>query len=188
MLSLRDLIFNRDSTINESNTITSDKYRDGIVEKAIQRNDKLDLLKRPTEHRRVEKRKAIKHFSSIPLLDSHVRTILPHTYVTNPEMIYYSTRSNKPNAYHPQILQFLPGMNTYLRFPQSQLSEIDVKKKILKCAFEECYYSKDYIGAAMVRCMLFSTSALIFSIFIILQLLTAMVMVFILNISCVFIF
>ena len=42
------------------------------------------------------------------------------------------------------------GMSSFLRFPQSERPQNEMKKKIMKDLFAQCFYSRDYPGASLV--------------------------------------
>ena len=47
-------------------------------------------------------------------------------------------------------VEYAPGMSSFLRFPQSERPQNEMKKKIMKDLFAQCFYSRDYPGASLV--------------------------------------
>ena len=47
-------------------------------------------------------------------------------------------------------VEYAPGMSSFLRFPQSERPQNEMKKKIIKDLFAQCFYSRDYPGASLV--------------------------------------
>ena len=77
-------------------------------------------------------------------------------YTTHPENVFQESlfvkkglKPEKDQAYHPEALQFAPGMSSYLRFNQAEGPELVIKKRILRAVFNECFYGRDYPGAYM---------------------------------------
>ena len=155
MLNLRELIFASPSSSFSPSSSTSPVHNDnGKDNNDADENDddesdcdgKGDGAKtRKKKRRRQNKLQKMKRYVASDPMPSAV-------YTTHPEVIHYRTwhrTTRDPAVVHPEVLQYAPGMASFLRFRQADAnpSELATKRKILRAVFNECFYGRDYPGA-----------------------------------------
>jgi hypothetical protein len=146
MLNLRDLIFSppKSSQASDASLLADPDDDDGDYDDDDD-DDGRRTTSRSTKRKRKNKLQKLKRYVRSDPMPSAV-------YTTHPEVVYYRTRERTTRdvaVVHPEVLQYVPGMSSYLQFRQAATttSELIVKRNILRAVFNECFYGRDYPGA-----------------------------------------
>lgn len=149
MMNLRDLIFSQQS---QESAIEDSHDSDGSEDRDDDHITKgTNVGKRKWKHRKelvIDAMRSTKGTNKLKF-QSEVYTTHPENVFQESLFVKKGMKPEKDQAYHPEALQFAPGMSSYLRFNQAEGPELIIKKRILRTVFNECFYGRDYPGAYM---------------------------------------